>query len=662
MRMVASSRSPHAGLPAAFREEETFYARYAWCLNPILTFEELLRRLREELDAASATVVPWQRAEARINVYLFVCAIACIGEDYLSAPLADLAPVAAHFPRLGFAVRLAERLLGAVHTVRTAVVDRSLASWRHQWTECVDTACEILLHESEPSDHRWTEFDSRVRALALSRFPARLLGRRMLLPAAFRNQDLTHHDVTALARRVAASQASASQPLVVIGLRTAGMYFAPLLTAHLAACRVPASWTTIRPKEGLSRWEHRQLRSMCRSGAHVVVVDEPPDSGVTLRLAFALLARVGISADRITVAMPRSPAKADWALPAGSADAPRPQLITLDPPDYHKARLLKPEAFAPLLREYWGSTLHFQENAEVDALNTTLRAHHRDGFHVRLKRVFEVGCGTDRPGAARRIVAKSVGWGWLGYHAYIAGSRLAGLVPRVIGLRHGLLVAELVGRTDGGGARSAPDITVPMLASYTAIRARRLRMAEDPCFEDFAYARTGWRELVNLLRRAYGLYVGRFKIPILHRRLRNVLSPVPALIDGRIEPEEWVANEEGTFKADFEHHNFGKTELNVVDPAYDLAYATFAFALSPEQERQLVEVYSQESSDPGVRDRILLYTLLHGAVVMTHALSRVSGDPSEARHEWNRRYLAARRFLTSQFNRFAASRIPRPAS
>ena len=297
-----------------------------------------------------------------------------------------------------------------------------------------------------------------------------------------------------------------------------------------------------------------------------------------------------------------------------------------------------------------------------------LHAHDKTyGFHVRLKRVFEVrSCASPAPTSGQRtsahVIAKSVGWGWLGYHAYIAGTRLSGLVPRVIGLRHGLLFSEWVSDISADGASSVPHLPIQTLSSYVGTRARLLRLAEDPFFEDLGYGRTAWSELVNLLRRAYGLYIGRFKIPALHRRLRKLVSPMPALIDGCVKPDEWVTRGREAVKVDFEHHSFGKTELNVVDPAYDLAYATLAFGLSPEQERQLVERYAHESGDGAAADRMLLYKLLHGVIVMEDALRKTCCDPSESRHEWNGRYLAARRWLTSQLARFAASRIPSPAA
>ncbi|MGH7754312.1 MAG: HAD family hydrolase, partial [Gemmatimonadales bacterium] len=58
---------------------------------------------------------------------------------------------------------------------------------------------------------------------------------------------------------------------------------------------------------------------------------------------------------------------------------------------------------------------------------------------------------------------------------------------------------------------------------------------------------------------------------------------------------------------------------------------------------------------------VLLYQLLHGSLTMATAMDRAAREPSDARHEWNRRYLGARAFLTSRLARFAAQRIPAPA-
>ena len=73
-------------------------------------------------------------------------------------------------------------------------------------------------------------------------------------------------------------------------------------------------------------------------------------------------------------------------------------------------------------------------------------------------------------------------------------------------------------------------------------------------------------------------------------------SPLP-LIDGKMRPEEWVTSAGALLKTDFEHHGQGKTELNVTDPAYDLAEATLYFRLTELEERRLIDRYIKLSDD-----------------------------------------------------------------
>jgi hypothetical protein len=55
----------------------------------------------------------------------------------------------------------------------------------------------------------------------------------MRLPEAFRSQDMAHHDVISLIQRFCDSPQPADQSVVVMGLRTAGAYFAPLMAEYL---------------------------------------------------------------------------------------------------------------------------------------------------------------------------------------------------------------------------------------------------------------------------------------------------------------------------------------------------------------------------------------------------------------------------------------------
>src|SRR5438128_5067500 len=133
MGISTLSRSSSSERPRACCEEEAFYSHYDWCLNPILSLGQLLLHLHEELDRAPRLAAPWQRAESRINLFLFICAIACTLDDELNEPLADLSPIRAHFPRLRLAVTLAERALDGVQALRGAVARRPIVRWRRDW-------------------------------------------------------------------------------------------------------------------------------------------------------------------------------------------------------------------------------------------------------------------------------------------------------------------------------------------------------------------------------------------------------------------------------------------------------------------------------------------------------------------------------------------------
>ena len=61
--------------------QASFYARYEWCLNPLLTVADQLTKLGEELDYGGSLGPGWQRDECVINAYLLVCGIACTVDD-----------------------------------------------------------------------------------------------------------------------------------------------------------------------------------------------------------------------------------------------------------------------------------------------------------------------------------------------------------------------------------------------------------------------------------------------------------------------------------------------------------------------------------------------------------------------------------------------------
>jgi hypothetical protein len=647
--------------------ESEFYALYSWCLNPILSIAGLVKRLLEELDRYPKLVATWQREESRINLYLFICAIACTVDDYLAWEPWNLTRVA----MLPLAVRpLASGALwlsNSLHALRHVRAHHRVGRWRRDWEHCVDQACQLLLSGDQSTASEWAALESRARRqLAQAPFPADLREWRMRIPEGFRCQDLAHQDVLWLAQRFVESGRGRGAPLVVIGARTAGAYFAPLVRAALSRRGWPqASCLTVRPKSGLSRREWSRIKSLGRHDTHVVLVDDYPNTGITFRLMLAVLNRAGVNPDRITLLLPRHAARPGWS-PDGLAERPGTLAsIVLEPEQLHKADLLNPASAAPLLARYFQDRdeARIRPSPEVTAINRRLWEHYADGFEVRLKRLYELELTrSGAPPERRRVLAKSVGWGWLGYHAYIIGRRLAGSVPPVIGLRNGLLLTDWLDGADGNQHPTGEQPMTPALASYVARRARQLPVGEDPCFESRGYRWTGWDELAYILRGVYGPYLGQLKRGAIHRRLARYVTSMPAVVDGRMRRQEWIETDRGIFKVDVEHHNFGGAELDIVDPAYDLAAAVFEHALDADQERLLLVGYARESGDRSVTDRFLLYQLLCGVVIMRRAAEGAAAESRlDRREEWNRRCLWARDVLIDRMNRFHAA-LGRPVA
>src|SRR5947209_1686311 len=103
------------------------------------------------------------------------------------------------------------------------------------------------------------------------------------------------------------------QTIVIVGLRTAGAYFAPLMALYLKRSNWSrVAWFSIRPKSGISVWEQWQLRSAARHDSRVLVVDDYPATGKTLRLTLEILQKSKIKPERISVLAPTHAAEPHW--------------------------------------------------------------------------------------------------------------------------------------------------------------------------------------------------------------------------------------------------------------------------------------------------------------------------------------------------------------
>jgi hydroxymethylpyrimidine pyrophosphatase-like HAD family hydrolase len=457
------------------------------------------------------------------------------------------------------------------------------------------------------------------------------------------------------------------RPLVVVSPRTSGPYFAPLVKAYLESHGWhDVSWVSIRPKVRVSLWETRRMKRLLEPSPKVLVVDDHPNTGVTFGLILGWLCHLGVAPKDVVILAPSHPRRPGWHLPAGTPGAEEVTIIRVEPSAFYKARLLDDSAFLLLLKgldqaSQWASAV-VVPCKEIDAVNREFAEQATEGIQVRLKRLYRIratrGDGTPEEVL---VLAKSVGWGWWGYHAYLVGKRLEGSVPPVLGLREGLLISRWVGAARGSERRPSLRAIREAIPAYVAARVKALPMAEDPCCDDTAFDSSDWELLADAFEGVYGWVLRRLKRRALRQAMRKYLAPRPTVIDGALRPEEWVQTPKGLCKVDYEHHAFGSTEANIVDPAYDLASAIFEFALSEDAEQELLLLYTRETGDTTVRDRLCLHKITYGLRALRRARYEIVHEPGSPRNPfWNGRFTLARDFLVHHMGRLCASGMGRP--
>ena len=510
-----------------------------------------------------------------------------------------------------------------------------------------------------------------LAGLLSASLPAELQNRRARIPAAFRTQDLTHVDILSLGRTLVSTFPDRQRPIVVVGLRTVGSYFAPLLRAYLDAQGYQdVDSVTIRPKKGVARWEGARLARGAKRGGLAVLLDEPPNTGGTLTKAVDLIRKAGFAAGQVVALFPVHPTRRDWATGYEFLPLRGSGIITLEPERWHMPQLLESGAVESRLEEYFKrrgySSIRVVASATADRLNADLQRFSEEKFHTRLKRIYEVRFHDHGNGgriATRYVLAKSVGYGWLGYHAFLAGRLLSEFVPPILGLRDGILYTEWLPQSHPGAADGDRDQVIRRTASYVAARVRFLGLGRDPA-PDLSRAdqHKGSTLLAEALSRAYGW---KAAAALKSERIRHELSrrpcPFPTLIDGKMRRQEWIAGPSALLKTDFEQHGLGKHDLNMTDPAYDLAEVIHSFRLSQGEERRLMARYVEECGDAGIEERLFLNKLLAGRWSTATALGNLADPRLAHRHqEFNQQYVEAINFLTVHTMRLCAGFCQRP--
>jgi hydroxymethylpyrimidine pyrophosphatase-like HAD family hydrolase len=665
---VAAKQTQLEALPVHYLETESaFYKDYAWCVDAVPSVGEIVQHLRQEFDRFGSLDEPWHRTEVAKNIFLLACAVSDTLDDFLLGNAIDFSRIGGLIPGGRRVGRLVNQATSAVHSIQV----RGLEQWRRQWGSAVEQYLEWQLAyvgtgETTPSS---SVAGAALLALSTRDLPSEFSRRRARIPAAFRSQDLTNFDVSKLGSKFVAQFPDRSREVLVIGLRTAGSYFAPLMRAYLKLHGFSSVNTvTLRPKRGLTPWERSRLAKCASQSGLAVIVDEPVGTGATLGKAIGILRKAGIAPANIVALFPIHPTGRDWNGNSDSLVLSTIRYISLEPEEWYKHQLLEPEGAQARLTEYFQNrgyrSVRLPASNTAHQLNQDLQLSSDEGFHTRLKRVYQVelqnAAGQQE---TRYVLAKSVGWGWLSYHAFNLGRDLASFVPPILGLRDGILYMEWL---DPNGTKTPPDRRqlIEIAARYVAERVHRTKLPQDPApYLHHEGRHAGFDQLAGQLLKAYGWSLA---MGLKCARMREQLArpcPYPTLVDGRMRACEWIQDSQSVRKADFEHHGLGKHQLSMTDPAYDLADVILHWNLSAKEEEELIARYKADTQDGQVEQRLLLSKLLAGI----HSISRAFAGLHNARllhrhQEFNRLYLEARSFLTLQTLRFCSGLAAKPSA
>lgn len=638
--------------------ESHFYAEYPWSIQVYPTVKAVICHLRAEL-ARVMSQEAWQQQEVKINIFLLCCALSSSVDDYLQGESYDFSRVQMVVPFAGPALRACQKFLRTKRSIRNCKL-RPISRWRQQWDDAVQGFIPLLVPSFHHSGDDLANACYQIETSLAILLPQDLLSRRIKIPAAMHSQDLSHFDVFRLAEKFVRTFPDRRQAILVLGLRTAGSYLAPLLHAYLSAENYQdLDLVTIHPKRGIAARENTKLELAARKRAFVLIIDEPVGTGSTISAAVNLLRGIGCQDERVAVLLPVHPTARNWKSGSGFVGLSRVHFFVLQPEEYYKHLTLEPETVTPRLQEYFYGrgyeSLEVAETQTTDRLNAQLRSLSEEKSQNRLKRIYEVRLRRREGGTERRwVLAKSVGWGWFSYHAFLAAQRLAEFVPPLLGLREGILYSEWIMQDETCASVDRAQL-VKTAAAYTAARVRELPLQEDPTAVLVKEKRhLGVEKLTDALCQLYG---GKVASALKRSRMQYELTCQPprhpTFIDGRMRPPEWVHHSAGIYKSDFEQHGLGKFEFSITDPAYDLADFILHFGLSQQEERALLRHYTELCDDCDVEQRLFVNKLLAGTCAMALAYANVTDPRLSVRStEFSDQYQRARTFLVIQATRF----------
>jgi hydroxymethylpyrimidine pyrophosphatase-like HAD family hydrolase len=543
------------------------------------------------------------RSAAWLDAFLLAAGLSQLVEDWLHPDPWSLRRTVAHLGAAsgrgrtqGWMIRTAARLAStaaaAVTWARLAGRRGSAVRTRRRALAClVDLLAERVMNGTvaEPDE-------DEVAGPALE--IAHRLGPDVTrVPACFRDFDQHPLDVEWLVGRYCALRPDRGQPLAVIGVRTSGCYLAPLTVSGLRAAGYRELTTlTFRPGRPFARAEREMIRAVARAGGRILVVDDPPGQGTALEAACLAVEGLGVQRDAITLLVPL----------LGGVDSAPPRLLPWEQvvqpwSEWSVHDRLKPEAVSRTL----GSLL--PPGRRVVGIRL-LGAPEPTRGHARAEFMVDVVDESEGVGRGQRVVVEGTGLGYLGRQALAVAAAVEEFVPRVHGVREGLLYRE--GLEPDAGDPDVDDF-VERVVGYAKARREALAVRRD------VSSRLGgrdpvWEVAAGFLSRAFGpLAPVTQKLILEPLTKRLLLAPAACVVDGDNDRAGWipdVAHGRAVCKANFHQGAFSHRELTCYDPVFDLAGSVLPPA-DPAVSALVRAEYHARCGETVDRERWLLYQL-----------------------------------------------------
>ncbi len=454
-----------------------------------------------------------------------------------------------------------------------------------------ELAAQVLSGESQPESAK--EVLAVFNSIALSKSP--VMSQIIRLPACFRSFDQHPRDLQSLARRVLERWPKDETEFVVVGVRTSGNYLAPLLAAalHQAGCE-PVPHFTLRPGHPPSDRVRKELRALSQKGVHSLIIDDPPDSGLSLLRVIHQLESMGFAPERldITVALLKS-----GVIPARLQKYPA-VILAWNEWDIH--RRLSPALILADLTTYLGNhwTVNDLEPLEM-AERPAARTHERVPFSVMVQ-----------PGESSSVehlslVAEGSGLGFFGRHTLAVSRAIPNATAETLGFRDGITIRRWLPEDmratldDGGQVRQA--------VRYIARRRALL-----PAKRDAALGQQPvWDVAGRILVRPYAM-VGHALLELgMSNAVRTLLAAsTPSVVDGETGSGSWFRDGDALVKVSFSERDFSHLDLACYDATYDLAGLVLEFTSVElvREARSEFEALTGEDINP---EKLLLYRLVH---------------------------------------------------